>query len=73
MAYTVEAKTEKATVSYFSGRQKLIRGFYVCSTPGRMTRRFMQGTAQKWTPELEANLRKQADDWAQVLNSHLPR
>lgn len=68
MRYTVEA------VQFYgvglgvngSGRRPLLRGF--CVVQGTRRRRaFTQGSAQKWTPELEASLRKQAEDWAAVL------
>ena len=68
MAFTAVPVTTKATVSYYSGRQMVVRGFRVVASSGRTCRNFIQGTAQKWTPELESTLRAQAEEWAETLN-----
>lgn len=68
MTYFVTAATEKATTSYYSGKAKIVRGFYVATATCPFWRKFMQGTAQKWTPELESKLRAQAEEWAETLN-----
>lgn len=51
------------------GKRPWLHGFSVVKANGRAVRNFTQGSAQKWTPELEASLRKQAEDWAAALNS----
>lgn len=68
MAYRAQAANETAVVSYGSGKRKVIRGYHVVSDAG-LIRRFMQGSAQKWTNELEADLKAKAEDWANKLNN----
>lgn len=70
MRYTVKAATEYGIGGGVNGTGKrpMIRGFYVVEG-SRRVRAFAQGSAQKWTPELEASLRKQAEDWVQVLEA----
>jgi hypothetical protein len=68
MRYTVKAAAEYGIGGGVNGTGKrpMIRGFYVMQGDRRV-RAFAQGSAQKWTPSLETSLRKQAEDWAQVL------
>lgn len=66
--FFVKPAAEKVTVSYYSGKSKVVRGFYVATATCPFWRKFMQGSAQKWTPELEASLQAQAEAWAATLN-----
>jgi hypothetical protein len=66
--YQVKAVTAKATTSYYSGSRKEIRGYHVVLNGAGLVRRFMQGSAQKWTPALDQELRGKAEEWARVLN-----
>lgn len=52
-----------------TGKRRLVRGFFVTCN-GRRVRAFAQGSAQKWTPELEAQLRGKAEAWAAQLEMH---
>ena len=51
-----------------TGRRPLIRGFFVCRN-GRPVRAFAQSSGQKWTPDLEAKLRSEAEAWAEEMRS----
>jgi hypothetical protein len=70
MTFQAQAATETSITSYGSGARKIIRGYHVVSGAG-LVRRFMQGGAQKWTPELDAALKANAEDWATVLNERV--
>ncbi len=70
MTITVEFAQERGLGGSVNGygRRSLIRGFYVCRD-GRRVQSFAQGSAQKWTPALEASLRKRAEDWAEKMRA----
>lgn len=52
-----------------TGKRPLLHGFSVVKSNGRAVRNFTQGSAQKWTPDLDVSLRKQAEEWAVFLNT----
>lgn len=67
--WTVQAVENKATVSYYSGRTMKVRGFQIYNANARRWGKgFIQGTAQKWTPALEAKLKADAEAFAKYLN-----
>lgn len=69
MKHTIEAAKEYGVGMGVNGTGKrpLIRGFFVMRGTKRV-RAFAQGSGQKWTPELEAKLREQAEAWAVRLD-----
>ncbi len=54
-----------------TGKRPLLHGFEVLRDR-RVVRNFVQGTAQKWTPEFAAKLRTEAEAWAVHLGEIFP-
>ena len=68
--YTIEGPCSARGVSMTGRTREIVRGFFVVDPNGRRCRAFRQGTAEKWTPALEARLRTQAQEWAAFCTKH---